>query len=889
MISSSNQDLLRKQQNIIDLLENIYGELPNTVLKDVGTSYEFESQLQNYENPSLVKYYASLIKNGQTQPKGTPFAASVSQLRKEVAILTQIFLGAKDYRTFLNTAAWARINVNEDQFVTAFSSAVLQLPYMNGVILPPVYEVYPQYFFDARIIQNVYNHVSNYNSEASEAKDQSGVYDINVNYTSNTPYGENQIAYFTDDIGLSAYYYYVQLASYMLPQDYSASNNKQGIFQGEGRNTVGHGAHYYYIHQQLLARYNLERLGQGLSPIGELDSYYEHIETPYKPNLRYSNGVNLPERNEHIVITPKHKNYNLVRLVSSLEQRILDAINLGQVVTSQGNYISLYQPQGLNILGELIEGTGRSINPRYYGSFQTISRQLFGNAPQFNNIYEYSPSALELGQTAVRDPVFYQLYNKIVQLFHYYQEALPAYQYNDVVVPGVNIQKIDMSDLVTYFSNYDVSLDNAVPQTLPHKSTESQSPSKYTAHLKRLDHKQYQYSIYVNSQNVIPGAVVRVYMGPKYNYAGQPIDVSADRHYFYELDQFFYDLAEGQNVIVRNSQEATGQSFDFPSFQQIKNQIYSAVRSESPYYVNYAEQLYGFPARLSLPKGSKSGFPLQLLVIISSGNQVKQQAEFYGPVVEEEFMTYQPQHYQIVERGEYQGNVRNQDRNSNVYQTTEVIPEFEGPILSKGNSYSDYLYKKYPGSYNYQHGQQTYTNVAAPNQQQGYNGYRSGDKGINYERAVNSYEQHSQDDTDDYYSNQGASYNQGQSSSYGIGQGQAEYPTGKVQRFQPFRSTESSQNQGGYQSRGTVDNSRSGRTTTYSPNTYQNNKGHEQYYRNYYQNNYIGNIIGGAVSLDGRPLGYPLDKQLAYSAFDAQNIYIQDVVVYHNDEYLPQN
>jgi hypothetical protein len=336
-------------------------------------------------------------------------------------------------------------------------------------------------------------------------------------------------------------------------KDSNVSNNKQGIFREGVRNPVGQGANYYYIHQQLIARYNLERLGQGLGPIRELDSYYEHIETPYRPNLRYSNGVDLPERNEHIHITPRHHNYNLIRLVSSLERRILDAIDLGQVITSQGSYLSLYQPQGLSILGELIEGTGRSINPRYYGSFQAAARQLFGNAPRFNNIFEYSPSVLELGQTAVRDPIFYELYNKIIQLFRYYQAALPAYQYSDVVVPGVNIRNVEVSELVTFFSDFNVSLDNAVP-TVFQENEESQFAPRFRAHLKRLDRSPYRYSIYVDAENPVPGAVVRVYVGPKYNYAGQPIDINADRHCFYELDQFVYDRKYPFIIRYNNSQ-----------------------------------------------------------------------------------------------------------------------------------------------------------------------------------------------------------------------------------------------------------------------------------------------------------------------------------------------
>ena len=86
-------------------------------LREIGYSYDILANLQNYENPSVVKYYFGLVKSGHVQPRGTPFAFTISQLRKEVALLTQIFLGAKDYQTFLYTAAAARVYINQDQFV----------------------------------------------------------------------------------------------------------------------------------------------------------------------------------------------------------------------------------------------------------------------------------------------------------------------------------------------------------------------------------------------------------------------------------------------------------------------------------------------------------------------------------------------------------------------------------------------------------------------------------------------------------------------------------------------------------------------------------------------------------------------------------------------------
>lgn len=95
------------------------------------------------------------------------------------------------------------------------------------------------------------------------------------------------------------------------------------------------------------------------------------------------------------------------------------------------------------------------------------------------------------------------------------------------------------------------------------------------------------------------------------------------------------------------------------------------------------QQLYGFPARLSLPKGTQSGFPLQFFVIITAG--IHHQPMHYGPIVEEEWMTYQPQHYQIVAQEEYQQYARYPvDKIHGGYQTIEVVPDFDAQIITEG-------------------------------------------------------------------------------------------------------------------------------------------------------------------------------------------------------------
>lgn len=64
----------------------------------------------------------------------------------------------------------------------------------------------------------------------------------------------------------------------------------------------------------------------------------------------------------------------------------------------------------------------------------------------------------------------------------------------------------------------------------------------------------------------------------------------------------------------------------------------------------------------------------------------------------------------------------------------------------------------------------------------------------------------------------------------------------------------------------------------------QGQKTQDGYVSKYYQNKPISQIIGGAISLDGKPLGYPLDRPLTTGALSASNVHVQTVYVYHEGQ-----
>lgn len=87
---------------------------------------------------------------------------------------------------------------------------MLSRPDTKGVILPPIYEILPQYHLDARVIQEAQN------IAIQQGNNQNIV--IPVNHSALLSQEEQQVSYFTQDVGLAAYYGYVSLVGDILSE-----------------------------------------------------------------------------------------------------------------------------------------------------------------------------------------------------------------------------------------------------------------------------------------------------------------------------------------------------------------------------------------------------------------------------------------------------------------------------------------------------------------------------------------------------------------------------------------------------------------------------------------------------------------------------------------------
>lgn len=204
--------------------------------------------------------------------------------------------------------------------------------------------------------------------------------------------------------------------------------------------------------------------------------------------------------------------------------------------------------------------------------------------------------------------MFFQLYSKILKYFIEYKKFLVPYNQDVLHYVGVKINDVKVDKLVTYFDYYDIDVSNNVFYSK--EELKSQQWPHFFVRQPRLNHKPFSVEVDVKS-DVEGDAVVKIFLGPKYNGNGFPISLEDNWQNFVELDWSVQKLVKGQNKIVRLSK-------DFFFYKEDSVSEYDILKHlpEGKVPADMSIESGAMPKRLVLPKGSKGGFPFQLYVIV---------------------------------------------------------------------------------------------------------------------------------------------------------------------------------------------------------------------------------------------------------------------------------
>lgn len=222
------------------------------------------------------------------------------------------------------------------------------------------------------------------------------------------------------------------------------------------------------------------------------------------------------------------------------------------------------------------------------------SRHVMGYAPTPLNKNHLVPSATEHFETTLRDPFYWSFVKLIVDFIQQFKTREPHNHYtkHDLEFPGVRIESINVDRLVTYFEWYYIDLSHAVFYDYKHET----EPFSIRAKQLRLNHKPFTYTINVNSDKAVD-AVVRIFIGPKYDVYGREIDINKNRLNFYIIDKFVHHLQSGNNAIIRNSKQTLSVG-DKTSYWQLYKRVMAAINRTEKFVVDGGETYWGLPNRL---------------------------------------------------------------------------------------------------------------------------------------------------------------------------------------------------------------------------------------------------------------------------------------------------
>jgi rRNA processing protein Gar1 len=274
-------------------------------------------------------------------------------------------------------------------------------------------------------------------------------------------------------------------------------------------------------------------------------------------------------------------------------------------------------------LGNLIQANPDSVNTRYYGYLEMFARILLGASVEHFEDHKVVPSVLEQFETSLRDPVFYQLYKRLISFYWEFKHHLPHYTFDEINFPGLKIESVEMDKLVTYFDRFDADNTNAVDVEVYDEKTPESDLKKFgkiahyqgedfviKARTTRLNTVPFTYKLTVTSEKAIKG-VVRTYLGPKYDNYGSVYHINNNRENFVLLDVFAFEFSAGKNLVTRHSNDFAFFVKDHTTFFDLYKQVMTAFNSGEKYQIHDSEAHTGFPARLMLPKGKKGGMPYQ--------------------------------------------------------------------------------------------------------------------------------------------------------------------------------------------------------------------------------------------------------------------------------------
>nr|QBB67477.1 prophenoloxidase [Penaeus merguiensis] len=534
-------------------------------------------------------------------PQDIPYLAFRSEHALAVRELSQVFLEARHLYELFRTAILIRDHVNRSIYLAALYHAFYERKDLNPGDLPPLETLLPDRFVPADVINKAKKLAKSAILHKERVKTEISVH-WHINETGiGTRSPEHRVAYWREDMHLNNMHWHWHLS------------NPYNIEPGKRDRR---GELFYYMHHNLVARYNMERLSVNLRPVVPFEDWHLSLLDGYFPHITTGNGYDWADRQDNTFFKDVREiPLNQSSHVSQLEMwrtHLYHAIDVGYMVNENGSYVRLTdnpkigEAFGINLLGESVEA-GASVNPFLYGNLHNLGHDLISQSHDPAKRHHTQMGVMGAVETAVRDPAFFRWHKFIDNLFLRYKMTQPSYtarqlagvmEIEEVIVmeEGWKGQTPDL--LHTFFTNS--TFDSSRGIDFQRKRNDD-----ITVLIKAdvLDHLEFNYRIRIrNPTSEIKLSKLRIFLAPKFNEDGERLNFASLLHYWTEMDVFETDeIMPGTEHIYRHSNQSS---------------ILSNYRARG---VNtaFAYSACSWPRNLQLPRGTPDGMIFHLFVMAS--------------------------------------------------------------------------------------------------------------------------------------------------------------------------------------------------------------------------------------------------------------------------------
>ena len=400
---------------------------------------------------------------------------------------------------------------------------------------------------------------------------------------------------------------------------------------------------FLYMHEQMLARYDAERLAVGLSPVQALNDYAAPISEAYDPGsdlqFDFSREQAFSKRaaGEKIgdLAQTGEPDYTRVSDLASWHDAIVQAVDSGKFQDGT--------PVTPHLLGSAIEPSAdRPGDP--YGNLHNqghIFLAYINDPANIDDSQNDVPGVMAETRTALRDPVFYRWHKHIDDISFHWQEKQKPNDLADAPPVRIRAHANQSPDIILAFKD---SLPSAIKdmdsawqaygeQTFGGKNWDKDFSQTTTSELHTMMQKRVftfveddqktitleylypqEFFYFLRVENTASQAsdiTVRIFLAPH--------DFVEDRRKWIELDKFKHTLQPKQRaVIFRRADESS--VIRKPAVKTLGPVEIPVISPQTGTPDPNAPDNYcdcGWPYNLLLPRGTRAGMGFRLFVMLT--------------------------------------------------------------------------------------------------------------------------------------------------------------------------------------------------------------------------------------------------------------------------------